>query len=379
MTEEKSNEKSHCMSHYYCVILAGGVGRRFWPYSRRKFPKQFIDFLGTGESLLQTTYRRFRAYFDPEQIFVVTNEEYKSIAYQQLPELPVSNILLEARRRNTTCAIAYATGHITARDPEAVLLISPSDHLILKEQQFIHHIEQALERAHETDRIITLGIKPTYPETNYGYIQAIDPEDHNNQLQVGKIYPVKTFTEKPNKHMSKVLVDSGEFYWNSGIFVSKGRVILDELKQHITELYERLFTNQEVWGTPEEAAHVAEVYPYCPNISFDYAVMEQLEEAEMVLCDLGWTDLGSWSAIYALAEKDEERNATLGATQVLLNDSSNNLVMSTDPESLVVLQGVEDLIVVQNKGVLLVCRRGEELKLKQVVPDAQGLADKFVD
>lgn len=368
-------------SHHYCVILAGGVGRRFWPYSRRKFPKQFIDFLGTGESLLQMTYRRFREHFSPEQILVVTNDSYKDIVEHQLSELKEENILLESSHRNTSCAIAYAAGHLFARAPEAILLISPSDHLITKETQFLKHVHSALQYTESFDGILTFGIKPKYPETNYGYLQAQTYEQHApaGEKSANGFFPVKTFIEKPNRHMAKVLVESGEFYWNSGIFVSKASVLLHQFQIHQTELYERLFANKEVWGTPQERAYVAEVYPYCPNISFDYGVMEHIEGTQMLLCDIGWTDLGSWSAIYELSEKDANENAQIGEAKVILNDSSRNLVMATNPETLVVLQGVSDMMVVQNNDVLLVCRRGDEQKLKQVVPDAQGLGDKFVD
>lgn len=202
----------------------------------------------------------------------------------------------------------------------------------------------------------------------------------NNQtpLKEGALYPIKTFTEKPNKYMAKVLVDSGEFFWNSGVYISNAKHLIHEIKQHQSELYERLMEIPEAWGSKEEQSYVLDRYPYCPNISFDYGIMEHVEQAQMLLANPGWVDVGSWGALYAVSDKDLHENVILGATDSILDDSRHNMVMVDDPETLVVLQGVEGLMVVKNKDVLLVCKRGEEHKLKQVVPDAQGINDKYI-
>ena len=366
-------------NHHYCIILAGGIGSRFWPYSRKRKPKQFLDFFGTGESLLQQTYRRYAPVFPDGHLYVVTNIQYSDIVRDQLPDLPPQALLLEPMQRNTTAAIAYAAKHISAIDPDAVLTIAPSDHLVTKEQVFAQRIRQALTLATTKETIVTLGIKPTYPDTGYGYIQATDPHDSEADPREGHFYPVKTFTEKPNKHMAKVLVDSGEFFWNSGIFIGQCHHLLHEIETNIPELSERLFKDDTVWNTPREATYIAEQYPYCPSISFDYAVMEKSQNAVMLLCDIGWADVGSWNTIYTLTPHDAHQNATVGDTPTIYNDSNSNLVVLDNPDTLVVLQGISDLIVVQKDGVLVICRKGEEQKLKQVIPEALNIDEKFID
>lgn len=366
------------MDNNYCIILAGGIGSRFWPYSRKRRPKQFLDFFGTGESLLQQTYRRYAPVFAKGHIYVVTNTRYETFVREQLPDLPPESILLEPIQRNTAAAIAYAAKHIHAVNPDAVLAIAPSDHLVTKEQIFAERIRQALELAATKETIVTLGIKPTYPEVGYGYIQATAPNG-SDDLREGHFYPVKTFTEKPNMHMAKVLVDSGEFFWNSGIFIGQCSHFLHELEVNMPELTERLFQDNSVWNTDREADYISERYPYCPSISFDYAVMEKSQNAVMLLCDIGWADVGSWNTIYTLTEHDADRNATIGTTPTIYNDSSGNLVVLDKPDGLVVLQGVNDLIVVQKDDVLVICRKSEGEKLKQVIPEATNLDEKFVD
>lgn len=325
------------------------------------------------------TYRRFRRSFEAEQIFVVSNENYKDIVLEQIPELYESNLLLEPNPRNTACAIAYATKHIHARYPGSVVAISPSDHLVMREDVFIERIDQACDYAEQHNQIVTLGIKPTYAEVGYGYIQADECETRVGDLEEGAFYPVKTFIEKPNSEMARILVESGEFYWNAGLFVARTDTLLGEFEQHATEIYERLFSEKGVWGTEKEFAYVQETYPYCPSISFDYAVMEKTQNVVMLTSDMGWSDVGTWSAIYQLAEKDINANATVGGANHIFNDSKGNMIFVDDPEQLVVLQGVDDVLVVQRDGVLLLCRRGDEHKLKQVVPEAQSISDKYVD
>lgn len=362
----------------YVVILAGGSGKRFWPYSRKNHPKQFLDFLGLGRTLLQTTYDRFRRMYQPEQILVVTNAIYKSLVQEQLPEICEENILLEPTSRNTASAIAYAAFHIHAKNKNGVVVMAPSDHLVIKEDIFIQRIEQALRVAHEEDSIVTLGIKPTYPEVGYGYIQ-VRVGNSSLSVQDGEVFEVKTFIEKPNRDMASVLVDSGEFYWNAGLFVAKTRVLLDALKMHSSEIYEHLNESPEMWGTEKESEYINNNYLFCPSVAFDYAVMEKANNLKILISDIGWTDVGTWGSIYNLAEKDESGNALLGDSNHIFRNSKDNLVVMDDPEMLVVLQSVNDLMVVRRGNVLLVCRRGEEHKLKQIVPEAQGIDEKYID
>ena len=365
---------------YYCVILAGGQGSRFWPYSRRSFPKQFLDFGGSGESLLQRTYRRFRRDFDPDHIFISTNISYLDLVATQLPDLPLRNVLAEPGVRNTAAAIAYATMHIRALDEEATVVYAPSDHLVQKSDIFNDAIRRALDEAKRCGKIVTLGIRPTRPETGYGYIQVsggVD-EDRSLPMEQRKFYPVKTFTEKPNKEMAKVLVESGEFFWNSGLFISSVVRMKRAFEEYMPETAERLMSRPEVYGTPQERAFINENYPYCPSLSFDYGVMEKIDSVTMLLCDVGWADLGTWSAIYNLGEKDENLNFSRGTKTVFL-ESESNLVVADDPEMLVAMQGVNDMILVKKENVIMLCRRGDEQKLKQLLLEASSIGDGYVD
>lgn len=373
------NQADKLYNNLYCVILAGGVGRRFWPYSRKSYPKQFLDFFNTGESLLQMTYRRMQRCISPDRILIATNWQYEDIVREQLPSLPLGNILCESQNRNTASSIAYATRHIYAINPDAVVVITPSDHLVTDESTFHTLIGEAAHYATYTDMIVTLGIKPTYPEVGYGYIQALEPPVEVGGETLSHCYPVKTFIEKPNSEMARILMESGEFYWNAGLFVAKTKVLIGEIKKYATEIAERLFSNADIWGTSGEEEYVREVFPYCPNISFDYAVMEKSQKVLMLVADMGWTDVGTWSSTYQLTEKDANANATIGARQTIYNDSRSNLVVINDPEKLVVLQGIDSMLVVETDDVLLICRRGDEGKLRQVVAEANSLNEKYTN
>lgn len=365
-------------SNNYCVLLAGGVGSRFWPYSRKSKPKQFLDFFGTGESLLQMTYRRYRTFFDADKIFVVTNQLYRDIVVEQLPELSTTSLLLEPIQRNTSAAIAYASKHIASLCKDAILTVVPTDHLVTKEEVLIAYIKKATEQAQEIDATMILGIKPSYPETGYGYIQVV-PHAGEEEIREGVFYPVKTFTEKPNKQMAKILVDSGEFFWNSGIFIAKAAHFINELNEHFPELTERIYKEDDVWGGERESSFLKEEYPYCPSVSFDYAVMEKSHNVQMLLCDVGWADLGTWSSVHALSDKDKAGNASVGKKPIIYNDSSNNLVVTDKEEGLLVLQGISDAIVVQQEDIIVICRKGEEQKLKQVLPEVAHIDAKLIE
>ena len=365
--------------HSYCVILAGGIGSRLWPFSRKNRPKQFLDVLGTGITLLQMTHRRFLKSFAEDHIFVITNERYADLVLEQLPDLPPECLLAEPIQRNTATSIAFASMHILSRDPHAVVAFAPCDHLIIKEKEFGEDLDLALRKAAEEKGIITLGIKPAYIETGYGYIQAIDPEKPGAELVTEHFYPVKAFTEKPDRNMAKVLVESGEFFWNTGFFIARARCFTEALAKYFPELTERLYKKPEVWNTPEEQAFLEEVFPYLPSNSFDYAVMEKAQGVKMLLCDFGWTDLGSWNSIDTIIKHDKDRNGFVGKAKTLFNDSANNLVFTDRDDHLIVLQGVTDLLVVEKDNVLVVCRKGDEQKLKQVMPDAGNIDKKFVE
>lgn len=363
--------------HQYCVILAGGMGSRFWPFSREQHPKQFIDFLGIGRSLLQVTYKRYRRCFAPERTFIVTNTDYADMVREQLPDLPEAALLPEPTHRNTAPSIAYAVRHLLALDPEAVVTVAPCDHVIAEEEAFVDLVVRGMELAEEERSIVTIGIRPTYPETNYGYIQAVD-EEADSPVTSGRHYRVKTFTEKPTAEMAKLLMESGEFFWNSGLFIARADTFISELRMHIPELTERLFAREEVWGSPDEAEFVETVFPYSPSISFDYAVMEKAERVTMLLSDAGWVDVGTWSTVYAMAEKDERGNLLLGRGPALCNSCDRTMVVNDDPERLVAVEGIEDAVIVCHKDVVLVCKSDSLDRIKQLIFDAESIDPKYV-
>lgn len=364
----------------YCVILAGGEGNRFWPYSRKSMPKQFLDFFGLGETLLQMTYRRVSKSFSTERILVSTNINYVQIVQEQLPELPLENIIVEPCRRNTTATCALATLHLLSRDRDAKVCFAPSDHLVLDHDLFIKTMRQASAYINENDNaLLTIGIAPSRPDVGYGYIQVDGkgmPED-----PLGHVFKAKTFTEKPKAEIARIFIESGEFFWNSGMLFATGTVLLQSLREYAPELMERLEGPDKEslapYGTPDENAHVAETYPYCPNVSIDYTVLEKAENVHVLVADFGWADLGTWGSVYEIGEKDARENMTLHAS-VLENESRRNLVVSDTPGRLVVMQGVEDLFIVEKDEVLLICKRGEEQKLKQLHLAAMSKGKEYV-
>ena len=268
----------------YCVIMGGGIGSRFWPFSRKTMPKQFLDFFGTGRSLLQQTFDRFNKIIPTENILIVTNAIYADLVKEQLPELDPKQILLEPARRNTAPCIAWASYHIRSLNPNANIVVAPSDHLILKEGEFLAAIEKGLDFVSKYDKLLTLGIKPNRPETGYGYIQIAEQEGDN-------FYKVKTFTEKPELELAKVFVESGEFYWNSGLFMWNVNTIIKAGEALLPELASKLAPGKDVYGTPEEKAFIEENFPACPNVSIDFGIMEKADNVYVSLGDFGWSDL----------------------------------------------------------------------------------------
>ena len=368
----------------YCVIMAGGVGSRFWPYSRAEKPKQFLDFFGTGRSLLQMTVDRFRPIVPIENVFVVTNVTYKELILEQVPDLSEKQILCEPARRNTAPCIAYATAHIRALclrhacltaanqdwsrpEMQANIVVAASDHLILEEDKFRQTILKAFDFVSKNKAIATLGMQPTRPETGYGYIQFID-ERSQSELNDG-IYPVKTFTEKPNLEMAKVFLQSGDFLWNSGIFIWNLQTISEAFRYLLPEVADRFREGELLMGTDKEEEFIEHIFPKCPNISIDYGIMEKADNVFVLPSSFGWSDLGTWGSLYELSEKDENGNVRLHS-DALFYEANGNIV-TLEPGKLAVVQGVDDMIIAEQKGVLLVCKKCEEQRIKQFVADAQ--------
>ncbi len=352
--------------HNYCVIMAGGIGARFWPMSRTSHPKQFIDILGTGETLIQQTYKRFRRICPKENIYIVTNQLYKSLVQKQIPEITARQILLEPARRNTAPCIAYANHCILARDPDARIVVAPSDHIILKEDIFLKNIETALKAAGENDWLLTLGIRPSRPDTGYGYIQYIDSKK--------RVYPaeehikkVKTFTEKPNLELAKTFLECGDFLWNSGIFIWSLKSILAAFEKHLPDV-EKLFRQGEgKYGTRDEKAFITDTYTVCKSISIDYGVMENADNVYVLAADFGWSDLGTWGSLYENRPHDDNGNTVIGKN-VMMYDAKNCIV-NMPKDKVAVLQGLQDYIVVEADNVLLVCRKSDEQQIRQFVND----------
>ncbi len=346
----------------YCVIMCGGIGSRFWPFSRETLPKQFLDFFGTGRSLLQQTFDRFKKIIPIENILIATNELYVDLITEQLPELNPKQMLLEPTRRNTAPCIAWASYHIRAINPRANIVVAPSDHLILKEEEFLTAIEKGLSFVAQDDKLLTLGIKPNRPETAYGYIQIAEPCDDN-------FYKVKTFTEKPELELAKVFVESGEFYWNSGLFIWNVNTIIQAFEWFLPELTTKLETGKELYGTPEEKDFIKENFPACPNVSIDFGIMEKADNVYVSLGDFGWSDLGTWNSLYDLCPKDEKNNVTLKCQSLIYNSRDNIVALS--PNKLAVIEGLEGYLVAESNNVLLICKKDEEHAIRKYVNDAQ--------
>lgn len=356
--------------HRYCVIMCGGIGSRFWPYSRTNLPKQFIDFFGTGRTLLQMSYDRILPLVNRENILVVTNSTYYDQVREQLPELDASQILLEPARRNTAPCIAWAAYHIAARDPEASMIVTPSDHLITREHEFEKSITRGFDFVENHGALLTLGIKPTRPETGYGYIQ-IGPRVEDDILKV------KTFTEKPNLELAKVFLESGEFFWNSGIFIWKAKTIIEALRTHCSDVSTVFDLGMDSFGTEEETAFINRFFPACMNISIDFGVMEKASNVYVECVDFGWSDLGTWSALYDNSPRNRDGNVTQNCSVLSYNSSGN--IFAVRGDKLVVVSNLENYIIADSGDVLLVCPMSEEQKIKQMVNDARiTYGDKYL-
>lgn len=349
------------MSNVYVVIMAGGIGSRFWPESRIKKPKQFLDILNTGETLIQTTYARFLKIADKDNIFIVTNEQYIPTVQEQLPEITAEQILAEPMRKNTAPCIAYACHVIAQRDPEAVVIISPSDHLMLNEDKFLLTALEALDYAQQHEVLLTLGIKPTRPDTGYGYVQF------EESTVAGHIHKVKTFTEKPDLELARTFIKSGDFLWNAGIFVWSVKSIMEAFDHLQQDIHQAFWAARKSFGTPEERRMIEKAYSICPNISIDYAIMEKADNVYVIPSAFGWSDLGTWASLYDNYEKDYYGNAVKGEN-VMIYDATNNMIMA-NKDKLVVVQGLEEYIIIDTDDVLLICRKDKEQEIKDITTD----------
>lgn len=350
----------------YCVIMCGGVGSRFWPFSREEKPKQFLDFFGIGRSLLQLTLDRIRDVVSPERVFLVTNQLYAPLIREQLPEVPAENILLEPARRNTAPCICWAANHIAAIDPEASIVTLPSDHMVLKEKAFHEALRAGFEFVESGDRLLTLGIKPTAPQTGYGYIQqgkrvADAPEN---------FFSVKSFTEKPDLELAKVFLASGEFFWNAGIFLWSAKSILNAFSKYDPETAQIFEAGEKYYATPEETSFIETNFSLAPSNSIDYAIMEKAANVFVETVDLGWSDLGSWKALYEGSPKDAEGNVTQNC-RVLHSRCKNTMFASTQKDRIIVASGLEDYIIADTENALLICPISEEQKIRQTVNEVK--------
>ena len=348
----------------YCVIMAGGIGARFWPMSRTDHPKQFIDILGTGKTLITETFDRFQKICPKENIYIVTNENYRGLIKEQIHDISEEQIICEPTRRNTAPCIAYACYKISRINPNANIVVAPSDHIILKEGVFAETILTGLKATKESDWLVTLGIKPTRPDTGYGYIQfneeSIDAADE-------RMKKVKTFTEKPNLETAVTFLKSGDFFWNSGIFIWSLKSIMKAFEQYLPDVDGLFKLGVGKYGTKDEKAFIASTYTVCKSISIDYGVMENADNVYVLAADFGWSDLGTWGSLYENRTRDKKGNTVVGK-HVMLYDSSN-CIINMPKDKVAVLQGLNDYIVVESENVLLVCRKTDEQQIRQFVND----------
>lgn len=346
--------------------MAGGVGARFWPMSKTSQPKQFIDVLGIGKTLIRLTFERFVNICPPENILVVTNGIYKDLVLDQLPELDEKQVLCEPSRRNTAPCVAYANWKIKEKNPDAIVVVAPSDHIILKEEEFVRNIKTAMKAASENDWLLTLGIKPSRPDTGYGYIQFMEELVYDKNIP---LYKVKTFTEKPNLDIAKSFLASGDFLWNSGIFVWSLKSIMKAFNEKLSDVDTLFEKGVGIYNTAGEAKFIDETYEVCRNISIDYGIMEKAKNVYTLAVDFGWSDLGTWGSLYTIRDKDENKNATVGKNVMLYN--TKNCIVNMPENKLVVLQGLDGYIVVEEDGTLLVCRKEDEQQIRQFVADVK--------
>ena len=357
--------------HHYVAIMAGGIGSRFWPMSRTAYPKQFLDVLNTGKTLIQWTYERYTQFIPAENIFIVTSEEYVDIVKTQLPLLPVQNILAEPSKKNTAPCIAYISFKLAQIDPHATFIVAPSDHLILEQENFQKIVEKALDFVSNINALATLGIKPSNPNTGYGYIQYEGLEVSNG------VYKVKTFTEKPTQEIAESFLASGDFLWNAGIFAWKASTILKAFETYQPEMFELFDQEKANFNTNNEKQAIEKIYPQCTNISIDIAIMEKASNVYVLPSSFGWSDLGTWNSAYENMEKDYFGNA-VASDNVIVIDATKCMI-NAPKDKLVVVQGVDDFIIVDTKDVLLICSKEKEQSIKEYVAEVKRhKGDKYI-
>lgn len=357
--------------HQYAVIMAGGIGSRFWPMSRQDFPKQFLDILNTGQTLVQSTFQRITDFIRPENIFVVTSNEYIHIVEKQLPQIKKENILGEPSRKNTAPCIAYISFKLMQLDPKASLIVAPADHLVLDRIAFKKVCLEALSFVNKHNALVTLGITPQKPNTGYGYIQR------ELQSVTDNVYKVKTFTEKPNLDLAKTFLASGDFLWNAGIFVWQVKNIIKAFETLMPEMYDVFEAEKAAFNTPDEKKTLEHIYPLCTNISIDFGIMEKANNVYVIPSTFGWSDLGTWNSVHENKEKDESDNAIVGEN-VMTIDTSKCVVHSGN-NKLLVLQGLQDFIVVDTPDVLLICKREKEQEIKDYVAEVRrNVGDEYL-
>jgi len=354
----------------YVLIMAGGVGSRFWPKSRNNFPKQFLDILGIGKSLLQLTYERFLKLCPKENIYIVTNSQYEEIILQQLEGITSAQLICEPSRNNTAPCIAYASFKLRALNPEANIVVAPSDHFILYENVFIDKIEQALAYTDKNEALVTLGIAPTRPDTGYGYIKYEGAEQNG-------VHKVDQFKEKPSLEKAKEFLAEGNYVWNAGIFIWKVGSIIKALQKHSLEIHNLFERGSTIYNTESERNFIDEHYPTSPNISIDYAIMEQADNVYTIPADFGWSDLGTWASLYEAAPRNEENNV-IAATQISIKDTTNSIIHISN-DKLAVIRGLDNFIVVDEGNALLIYPKAHEQEIKEVVKDmSQKYGEKFI-
>jgi len=354
--------------------MAGGVGSRFWPMSTTNHPKQFLDILGTGRTLLQQTFDRFRELCPLNNIYVVTNDSYENLVAEQLPGLPKENILTEPARKNTAPCIAYASYKIHKLNPNALTVVAPSDHLITKEETFVKAIKSCFAKAKAEECLVTLGIKPSRPDTGYGYIQFIDSPVKEKDK---RIYKVKTFMEKPQLEQAKLFIETGEFLWNSGIFIWSTKSIIHAFEQHDPELSNIFKEGMDHYNTPSEEDFIKRAYNICKNDSIDYSVMEKAKNVYVRSSIIGWSDLGTWGSLFTHIKHDKGNNALVGKN--IMEYDCHNCIVHVPNDKLVVMQGLKDYIVVESEGVLMICKKQDEQQIRNFVNDVKVLkGDKYV-
>jgi len=360
----------------YVLIMAGGVGSRFWPRSRNQFPKQFIDILGIGKSLLQLTYERFEKIAPKENIYVLTNDSYADIVEDQLPKVISDNILLEPSRNNTAPCIAYAAYKIGKINPEANLVVAPSDHLILKENIFLNKIAMALDFSAAHDALLTLGITPTRPDTGYGYIEFADEQGaENKELGLGtEIKKVSAFKEKPALEKAKAYLASGDYVWNAGIFIWSVKSLIKAFELHATNIAALFAKGLPVFNTDEEADFIKVQYPKSENISIDYAILERADNVYTIPADIGWSDLGTWASLHEVIEKDEKNNA-INCEKINLKESSDCIIHLPLGKA-AVIRGLNNFIVVDDGKALLIYPKSNEQEIKSEVTALVNLFGK---